>query len=158
MGASGSGKTTVGTLLAQELEVPFVDSDALHPLANVEKMASGVRLNDEDRWPWLRAVGSALADADQGLVVACSALKRSYRDAIRAEGPDAIFVYLDGSRELFADRLSKRENHFMPPSLLDSQLESLEPLRDDEKGIAMNVLDAPYVIAGEAASAIRAMR
>jgi carbohydrate kinase (thermoresistant glucokinase family) len=159
MGVSGSGKSTVGEALAAELGVPFLDSDSLHPLTNVDKMAAGIPLTDDDRWPWLRAVGNALARADDtGLVIACSALKRSYRNMIRSEEPSSLFVYLTGSRELLAERLSKREDHFMPPSLLDSQLATLEPLGQDEMGVVVDIADAPKAIANSAASAIRAMR
>lgn len=158
MGVSGSGKSTVGARLAVELGVPFVDADSLHPITNVDKMAAGKPLTDEDRWPWLRAVGSKLAAATgTGLVVACSALKRSYRDAIRAEAPETSFVYLHGSRELLSSRLSKREDHFMPAALLDSQLDTLEPLADDEAGVAVDVAGTPDAIVESAASAIRAL-
>ena len=139
MGVSGSGKTTVGTLLASDLNVPFIDADDLHPAANKEKMASGHPLTDDDRWPWLALVGDALRDAGNGVVVACSALKRSYRDAIRTQAPDVRFVYLEGSREVLADRLAKRRGHFMPPGLLDSQLATLEPLQSDEAGVTVPI-------------------
>lgn len=153
MGVSGSGKSTVGELAAAALGVPFVDGDALHPAANVAKMASGVPLTDEDRIPWLLAVGRALADtAPEGVVVACSALKRSYRDLIRSEAPDAVFAELDGSRELLAERMAARPGHFMPVSLLDSQLATLQPLGDDEAGMRLDVAQLP----GELADAIAA--
>lgn len=140
MGVSGSGKSTVGSRLAEELAVPFLDADDLHPPANVDKMAAGVPLTDDDRWPWLAKVGQALAAASgTGLVVACSALKRSYRDAIRAQAPGTVFVHLTGSRELLSSRLSHREGHFMPASLLDSQLATLQPLEPDEGGVTVDV-------------------
>ncbi|WP_431245234.1 gluconokinase [Leifsonia xyli] len=148
MGVSGSGKSTVGQLLARRLGVPFVDGDALHPPANVAKMASGHPLTDEDRIPWLHAVGRALADtAPEGTVVACSALKRAYRDLIRAEAPDAVFAELDGSRELLAGRMAARPGHFMPVSLLDSQLATLEPLQQDEVGARFDVGSPPQELA-----------
>jgi len=138
MGVSGSGKSTVGLVLSTELGVPFVDADDLHPLANVEKMAAGFPLTDDDRWPWLRLVGEALAGAeDTGLVVACSALKRAYRDAILAAEPRARFVFLDATREQLEARVANRPGHFMPASLLDSQLATLEPLELDEPGITV---------------------
>ncbi len=138
MGVSGSGKTTVGELLATRLGVPFADADDLHSRANVALMAAGHPLTDEDRRPWLARVGAALSAAEStGLVMACSTLKRAYRDAILAAEPRTRFVFLDGSRELLVDRLSHRHGHFMPPELLDSQLAALEPLESDEPGITI---------------------
>jgi carbohydrate kinase (thermoresistant glucokinase family) len=140
MGVSGSGKTTVGELLADRLAVPFEDADGLHPAANIEKMAAGIALTDVEREPWLAVVGSHLAGAEHtGLVVACSALKRSYRRAILSAEPRARFVYLDGSIELIRARLELRYGHFMPASLLVSQLATLEPLGDDEPGITVGL-------------------
>ena len=144
MGVSGSGKSTIGALLAGRLVVPFLDADDLHPITNVDKMSAGVPLTDDDRWPWLAKVGEAMAAASAtGIVVACSALKRSYRDAIRAQAPAARFVYLDGSRELLASRLGHREGHFMPATLLDSQLAALEPLGEGERGLVIGVGHSP---------------
>ena len=146
MGVSGSGKSTVGAALAERLGVPFVDGDALHPLTNVERMAAGMPLTDDDRWPWLAAVGARLAEGD--VVVACSALKRSYRDAILAEAPDARFIHLTGSHELLDERMQQRLDHFMPASLLESQLATLEPLAADEPGVAVeNVGSVDAVVA-----------
>lgn len=140
MGVSGCGKSTIGVLVADALGVPFVDGDSLHPIANVTKMAAGSPLTDEDRWPWLALVGEALAEAGEtGLVVACSALKRVYRDAILAEAPHAIFLHLAGSREVLSARLEGRSGHFMPVSLLDSQLATLEPLQQDEPRVVVDV-------------------
>jgi carbohydrate kinase (thermoresistant glucokinase family) len=144
MGVSGSGKSTVGALLADALQVPFTDADDLHPRSNVEKMAVGAPLTDDDRWPWLRLVGRALAEASAtGLVVACSALKRSYREAILAEAADTTFVLLSGSRDLLASRIGARKDHFMPASLLDSQLATLEPLGQDEPGVTIDISADP---------------
>lgn len=146
MGVSGSGKSTVGEALAERLELPFTDADDLHPAANVDKMSAGQPLTDDDRWPWLAVVGQTLAlAAHSGLVVACSALKRSYRDAIRREAPSVLFVHLTGSRELLTQRIGRRENHFMPASLLDSQLADLEPLAEGE-GVTIDIGGKPAQI------------
>jgi carbohydrate kinase (thermoresistant glucokinase family) len=139
MGVSGAGKSTVGIALASLLGVGFVDADSLHPPANVEKMAAGTPLTDADRWPWLDLVGAALANARQtGLVVACSALKRVYRDAIQAAAPGVEFVHLVVPRSTLSERVALRPGHFMPVSLLDSQLETLEPLGADESGVTVD--------------------
>ncbi|RDV46268.1 gluconate kinase [Leifsonia sp. ku-ls] len=157
MGVSGSGKSTVGELVAERLGVPFVDGDALHPAANVAKMASGVPLTDDDRIPWLRAVGRALADTSpEGAVVACSALRHAYRDLIRSEAPDALFAELDGDRALLAARMAARPGHFMPVSLLDSQLATLEPLRPEEDGLRLDVARPPAELAEAIVAAVRA--
>lgn len=134
MGVSGSGKSTVGALLAAQLGVPFTDADALHPPENVAKMAAGEPLDDADRAPWLDAVGAELAAAPSGLVVGCSALKRAYRDRIRAAAPQSYFAHLAGSPDLIAERLAGRAGHFMPAGLLGSQLRTLEALGADERG------------------------
>ncbi|MET3721675.1 beta-N-acetylhexosaminidase [Arthrobacter sp. UYEF21] len=140
MGVSGCGKTTIGDLVARELGVPFLDGDSLHPVENVAKMAAGLPLTDEDRWPWLATVGSELAAAGNGgLVLACSALRRSYRDAIRAKAPDTVFLHLHGSKEVLGSRLEGRSGHFMPAALLESQLATLEPLEADETGIVVDI-------------------
>ena len=154
MGVSGSGKSTVGALLAESLGAPFTDGDDLHPPANVAKMAAGIPLDDDDRWPWLAAVGRTLAGAGPaGLVVACSALKRVYRDAIRAEAPTVRFVELDSSPTLLAARMV-RPGHFMPPSLLASQLATLEPLAADEPGVRIPNDDPPAVVVTRAVAAL----
>jgi len=141
MGVSGSGKTTVGIALAAALGLPFQDADDLHPAANVAKMASGHALTDDDRMPWLALVGAELAAAPEGLVIACSALKKVYRRAILAAAPSTRFVFLDGSRELLESRVQHRHGHFMPASLLDSQLATLEPLEPDEPGVRISLDD-----------------
>ena len=135
MGVSGAGKTTVGIALAAALGVPFRDADDLHPAANVAKMAAGHALTDDDRMPWLALVGAELAAASAGLVIACSALTRVYRASIRAAVPSTRFVFLDGSRDLLESRMKHRHGHFMPASLLDSQLATLEPLGPEEPGV-----------------------
>jgi gluconokinase len=138
-GVSGSGKSTVGQALADRLELPFCDGDDLHPAANVEKMHAGVPLDDDDRRPWLLLVGGWLADHPGGGVVACSALKRTYRDLIRIECPDAWVVQLVGDQDLIGARQASRHGHFMPPSLLPSQFATLEPLQPDEDGLVVDV-------------------
>jgi carbohydrate kinase (thermoresistant glucokinase family) len=138
MGVSGSGKSTIGALLARELDLPFLDGDDLHPAANRQKMMAGTPLDDADRAPWLALVGRAIGEADGGIVVACSALKRAYRDALRAEAPDVRFVHVTASRDELAARIEARSGHFMPVSLLDSQLAALEPLADDEAGTTVS--------------------
>ena len=135
MGVSGSGKSTVGAGIADALGLRFVDGDALHSPENVARMAAGSALRDEDRWPWLDRIGACLADARSapgGVAIACSALKRSYRDRIRAAAPGVRFVFLDGPAELIAARMAGRSDHYMPPTLLASQLRTLEPPGDDE--------------------------
>lgn len=151
MGVSAVGKSSVARALARLLDSPWQDADDLHPAANVAKMASGEPLTDDDRWPWLDAVGHALADADGGLVMACSALRRSYRDRLRTLEPRAVFVHLSGSRALLAERASAREGHFMPSALLDSQLATLEPLDADEPGVVLDVSASVAEIATRAA-------
>lgn len=149
MGPSGSGKSVVGAVLATRLDLPFVDADDLHPDENVAKMAAGTPLTDEDRWPWLDIVARTLRDADGGAVVACSALARRYRDRIRAGAPDAVFVELEVTPEELARRMASRE-HFMPASLLASQLAALEPLGEDEPGVVVANDRPPVEVADDA--------
>lgn len=156
MGVSGAGKTTVGTALAERLGLRFEDADALHPESNVAKMAAGTPLTDADRAPWLSVVGQHLADSPDGLVMACSALKRVYRDAIRASAPDAVFVLLTVDRSTLGDRVANRPGHFMPVSLLDSQLETLEPLEADESGVAVPAVGGVASTADTIAGLLRA--
>lgn len=142
MGVAGCGKTTVGQLLATHLGGGFVDGDTFHSEANVSKMRSGVALNDADRQPWLQHISAELRQAaqeDRTLVVGCSALKRSYRDLIRGAGLQVTFIHLHGSRELLTERLHTRPGHFMPASLLDSQLATLEMLGPDESGRVLDI-------------------
>lgn len=156
MGVSGCGKTTIGDLVARELGLPFLDGDSLHPVENVAKMASGTPLTDEDRWPWLATVGSELAAEKGGLVLACSALKRSYRDAIRAQAPDTVFLHLHGSKEVLGSRLEGRSGHFMPATLLASQLATLEPLEADEAGVVVDIAGSVHQVVSEALAGIAA--
>jgi gluconokinase len=138
MGVSGSGKSTVRAALARRLGVPFADADTFHPAANVAKMAAGTPLDDDDRRPWLDAVGQWLADHDDG-VMSCSALKRRYRDQLRSHRTGIAFLQLTGSPELIGARQAGRPGHFMPASLLMSQFDALEPLDPDEHGMAIDI-------------------
>ncbi|HET6303046.1 gluconokinase [Microbacterium sp.] len=142
MGPSGSGKSLVGSLLAERLGLRFVDADDLHPAENVAKMAAGTPLDDADRMPWLDHVAAVLHEAEDGIVIACSALARRYRDRIRAEAPGTVFVELVVSRAELERRM-RRRTHFMPPALLDSQLEILEHVTNDESGFAVPGERAP---------------
>jgi gluconokinase len=147
MGVSGSGKSTVGTLLARRLGATFVEGDTLHAPESIAKMSAGIPLEDADRWPWLDRVGHALADALQKggrIIIACSALKRAYRDRLRSiAGPTIRFVFLEADRDELARRLARRRGHYMPASLLDSQLATLEPPSDDEQALVICSRDAP---------------
>lgn len=153
MGVSAAGKSSVSAALATRLGVPWHDADDLHPAVNVEKMAAGIALTDDDRWPWLDAVGAELAagEAAGGVIVACSALRRVYRDRLRAAAPGTVFVHLTGADALLAERAAARVDHFMPATLLASQLATLEPLQPDEAGVALDVI-APVTDLAEAAA------
>ncbi|WP_341946771.1 gluconokinase [Microbacterium sp. LWH11-1.2] len=140
MGVSGVGKTTIGEELARRRGTRFLDADDLHSPANIAKMSAGIPLVDDDRWPWLDLVGAALI-AEPGVVVACSALRRVYRDRLRATAPATLFVHLAAAPERVAAQAEAREDHFMPPALLRSQIATLEPLGDDEHGVTV-IVDA----------------
>lgn len=155
MGVSGAGKTTVGMELAHRLGYRFEDADGLHPASNVAKMAAGTPLTDADRWPWLSIVGQHLAASDGSIVMACSALKRVYRDAIRADSPDTVFVLLTVDRDTLTDRVTHRPGHFMPASLLDSQLNTLEPLGADEAGVTVSAVNGVTATADAVVSLLR---
>lgn len=157
MGVSAAGKSTVARALADRLGCPFVDADDLHPAANVAKMAAGEPLTDVDRGPWLDLVGAALARGAEagGIVIACSALRRAYRDRLRATAPHAVFIHLDGTPELLAQRALARVGHFMPPALLASQLALLEPLAADERGVVLDVARTVPDLVDAAARALR---
>ncbi|MFE4194250.1 gluconokinase, GntK/IdnK-type [Paenarthrobacter sp. NPDC056912] len=139
MGVAGCGKSTIGAALAERLGAEFLDGDSLHPQANIDKMASGTPLNDDDRAPWLAEIGRRFTASNVALVIACSALKRAYRDIIRAGDPSVVFVHLHGTRDLLNQRMNSRPGHFMPASLLDSQLATLEPLQGDEAGVVVDI-------------------
>ena len=126
MGVSGSGKTTIGKLLASRLDVPFLDADDFHPAENIRKMSAGVPLNDADREPWLKILAQEIGKHSGGCVLGCSALKEKYRQILEESTADIRWVYLDASPELIRKRLSARKGHFMPSSLIDSQFEVLE--------------------------------
>jgi gluconokinase len=155
MGVAGTGKTTIGPLLAARLGVPYAEGDEFHPQANIDRMAAGIPLDDADRWPWLDAIG-AWAHGREGLggVVGCSALKRSYRDRLRAAAPGIVFVHLTGDRKLIEDRMTHRRGHFMPTALLDSQFATLQPLQPDERGVAVDVSGTPEEITARALAAL----
>jgi carbohydrate kinase (thermoresistant glucokinase family) len=162
MGVSGCGKSTVGELLATDLRVDFLDADDLHTPEHKAKMHAGTPLTDADRWPWLAKVGAAMkaeTDGGRSVVVACSALRRVYRDALReaAAGP-VFFVHLHGTRDLLERRLGKREGHFMPPALLDSQLATLEPLQADEAGVVVDIALPPAEAVAAAVAALPRVR
>lgn len=144
MGVSGSGKTTIAELLADRLRWPMLEGDDLHPSANIAKMQAGVPLEDEDRWPWLDSVGDwidrRLAEGSCA-VVTCSALRRAYRDRLRADG--VVFVELDGTHRTLERQIGDRKGHFMPASLLESQLATLEPLGTDENGFRVSIEGTP---------------
>jgi gluconokinase len=153
MGVCGSGKSLIGAQLARDLDVEFVEGDDLHPPDNVQHMAAGMPLTDDDRRGWLTAIAARLREAKRagvGLVVSCSALKRSYRDLLRSAGEaDVRFVYLAGSRALLAERMAHRRGHFMPPSLLDSQLAILEEPSADEGAWVCDIRETPDTIVGD---------
>ena len=156
MGVSGAGKSTVGGRIADALGLPFADADEFHPAANIAKMSSGQPLTDEDRWPWLAAIGAHLAaHRGRGCVVTCSALKRAYRDALRQAAPDLRLVYLTGDPALVAARQAARQGHFMPPSLVASQFATLEAPAPEEGAIILDVAETPEELAGTALAALQ---
>ena len=137
MGVSGSGKTSVARELERQLGWVYIDGDDLHPEANVAKMASGIPLDDADRWPWLQRIAEVIGEheaASTSIIVTCSALKHAYRDPLRDGHPSVWFAHVHVDHDVLAQRLAARQGHYMPPSLLDSQLATLEPLGDDEPG------------------------
>ena len=153
MGVCGSGKSTIGAQLARELDIEFVEGDHLHPPDNVQRMAAGIPLTDDDRHGWLVAIAARLREAKRagiGLVVSCSALKRRYRDLLRSAGDaDVRFVYLQGIRALLAERMANRRGHYMPPALLESQLAILEEPSPDERAWVCDIRDTPQTIVGD---------
>lgn len=154
MGVTSCGKSTVGAAIAGRLGAEFLDGDWLHPQSNIDKMSSGTPLDDGDRAPWLAEIGRRFAASDAGLVIACSALKRAYRDIIRAGDPSVVFAHLHGTRELLSSRMAARPGHFMPLSLLDSQLETLEELQADEESVVVDIATPVTQIVDEAVAAL----
>ena len=159
MGVSGSGKTTLGRVLARELGAEFLEGDRFHPEANVAKMSRGEPLSDADRWPWLDRLAEELArvrKAGGNAVLACSALKRAYRDRLRRGAPDLRLLFLKGDKALIRDRLRARTQHFMPPGLLDSQFASLEEPGPDECPIVIDVTPPLEILMGRLPQLVRA--
>jgi len=157
MGVCGCGKTAVGRLLAERLGWPFLEGDEFHPPQNIAKMAAGIPLQDEDRWGWLDTIADRLAQARaerRPVVVSCSALKRRYRDRLRAGAPGLLFVHLEGDRATILGRMARRTGHYMPASLLDSQLAALEPPGPDERTLSCGISQAPEAIAAQLAPRI----
>jgi gluconokinase len=149
MGVSGTGKSTIGSLLAGRLQWEYEDGDWFHPKANIDKMHQGIPLTDEDRWPWLQAIAAWIDKTRQAGghgVIACSALKRSYRDVLVGGHANVRLIYLTGDEELIARRIATRHEHFMPPSLLHSQVVTLEPPAPDENPITVSIEPAPREI------------
>ncbi len=163
MGVSGSGKTTVAKGVVGRTGWVFAEADAFHPQANIDKMASGTPLTDEDRWPWLRHLGAWMAEhgaKGEDTVITCSALKRTYRDVLRAdvealgEGHRVVFAHLDGSAEIIAARLEGRQGHFMPASLLQSQIDTLEDLEPGEDGVVLDLTASPRELVDQVMAAV----
>jgi gluconokinase len=153
MGVSGSGKTTIARGVANGEGWVLLEGDSFHPAANIAKMKAGTPLTDEDRWPWLRAIAARedeLLAAGQSAVVACSALKRAYRDILIGTRPDTVLIYLRGSKALIAERMKARKDHFMPPALLDSQFATLEEPGPDEHPIIVDIGGEPPAVIQEA--------
>jgi carbohydrate kinase (thermoresistant glucokinase family) len=152
MGVSGSGKSTVGVLLAERLGWPFGDADEFHPPANIAKMRSGTPLTDDDRWPWLAAIAAWIDEGrakGKPRIVGCSALKRRYRDVLIGARRDVRLVYLQGTKAVIAARMAARRDHFMPPALLDSQFASLEEPSPEENALVVGVEGDPAAIVDE---------
>jgi carbohydrate kinase (thermoresistant glucokinase family) len=157
MGVSGCGKSTIGALLAQRMQITFVEGDSLHTASNIAKMGRGKPLTDEDRSPWLMRIADCLRvhhARDCDLVIACSALKRSYRDIIRSSSTEPLFIHLHGSPDAIRERLQQRRGHFMSAGMLESQLEILEPPSPDEEAITFDISLPPNEIEEQIFSAL----
>lgn len=156
MGVSGSGKTSIGSALARALDVEFVEGDEYHPIENVQRMSQGIPLTDNDRSTWLRALAAKMREAKDvgiGLVMTCSALKRTYRDVLRGAG-EVQLIFLRGPRALIAERLANRRAHFMPPALLDSQLATLEEPSADEEPWVCDIMKSPNDLVADLVSRV----
>jgi len=161
MGVAGSGKSTVARLLADRLGLGFAEADRFHPPANIAKMERGIPLEDADRLPWLTDLAAWIRDREAegaSTVVACSALKRRYRDILRTGAPEVFFAHLAGTEEVIRDRLAARSGHFFPPALLSSQFRDLEPLQPDEHGITLDVAEPPERLVDRLAALLAAER
>ncbi len=157
MGVSGCGKSTVGKAVANICGMSFIDGDDLHPQSNIEKMSRGAPLNDQDRAPWLKAVGQCLDQALGPTGIGCSALKYSYRDIIRAQAGPVHFLHLYADQDVLAERVKNRADHFMPTTLLDSQYQTLENLRDTELGLVINIDQAFDQVVADAIRYVRSV-
>ena len=160
MGVAATGKSSVAERLAKELDLEFVEGDDLHPQSNIDKMSAGAPLDDDDRRPWLQAIADLIAEqhkAGTAAVVTCSALKRSYRDILRSGLPDSdiFFLHLHTDFDVLFERMGQRKRHFMPPALLQSQFDTLEPLEDDEAGVMVDVAPPLDTVAAESVNAVR---
>lgn len=157
MGVSGSGKTTVALGIARAMGWRFAEGDEFHPQANVDKMARGEPLTDEDRWPWLRLIGDWVSETvsrGESAVVTCSSLRRAYRDLLREGRPEVRFCHITGDADLIEERMERRTGHYMPPSLLPSQLSTLEPLEADEPGVVVSTEGTPEQVLDRALRAL----
>ncbi|WGW11319.1 gluconokinase [Saxibacter everestensis] len=158
MGVSGTGKTTIAEALSEELDWAFAEADEFHSQANIAKMASSTPLVDHDRWPWLGLIAAFLSQCEtdgDNVIVTCSALKRAYRDVLRRSQTRVLFVHLDASFDVIAERVANRKGHYMPLKLLDSQFEILQPLEPDEEGVVIDSAQSPEEIVRQAAAWVR---
>lgn len=158
MGVSGSGKSTIGEKLAAALDLPFLEGDSLHPKSNVDKMVAGIPLQDDDRWPWLDLIGERLGSAENGIIISCSSLKKSYRDRLRqAAHGSLMFIFLDGSFEVLHEHMGHRTGHFMPVTMLESQLATLESPVGEPLVFRADVVDPIEKIVSESVEWVRSM-
>ncbi|WP_299880088.1 gluconokinase [uncultured Cocleimonas sp.] len=162
MGVCGCGKSTIAKKIASQLQLPFFEGDDFHPASNIEKMSNGIGLTDEDRWPWLDALGEAIRiknNDNSGVILSCSALTRAYRERLStSSGVPILYIYLHGSRETLLKRMNSRANHYMPSSLLDGQLDTLEIPEDDEIAFTVSIEKSISEIVKESILKINSMR